>query len=121
MKKVLLVDDDDRILDLVSATLGDDQYQLLWAKSGEDALTVVKKEKPSAVLLDVLLPGMDGYMVCQTLKNDPTTRHIKVVMITGMTEEADSDLAMAAGADCFFRKPFSPTELLSKLEALLDP
>ena len=120
MKKILLVDDDELILELMTATLGGDQYQVLWAKSGEEALEIVRKEKPSAVLLDVRLPGINGYGVCKALKEDPTTRHIKIVMLTGMTQDPDRGPATAAGADCFLQKPFSPTALLSELNALLD-
>lgn len=121
MKKVLLADDEDGVLALVSATLGNDRrYTLLTAKDGEEALSIARKEVPDLIFLDIMMPKMDGYQVCQALKHANATRHIKVVMLTAMAQDANRERARSAGADDYFTKPFSPTALLEKVSDLLD-
>lgn len=120
MKKVMLADDEDGVLALVAATLGNDsRYSLLTARDGEEALALARKELPDLVFLDVMMPKMDGYAVCQALKRSPNTRHIKVVMLTAMAQDANRERARAVGADGYFTKPFSPTSLLEKVSDLL--
>ena len=119
-KKVLLADDEEDILMLVSATLGgDERYELLLARDGEEALTRARDESPDLIFLDVMMPKMDGFEVCRTLKADAATKEIKIVMLTAMAQEADRTKADDAGADFYFSKPFSPTSLLDKVEELL--
>lgn len=119
-KKILIVDDDPNLRLLVSATLeGDPRYRLLEAGTGETALEIARKEKPDLILLDIAMPGIDGFNVCRTLKADPETRHITVVMLTALGQEADRKRGMDAGADSYFTKPFSPTALLEKVEEVL--
>ena len=120
-KKVLLADDEEDILMLVSATLGgDDRYSLILARDGEEALGIAQREKPDLLFLDILMPKMNGYEVCQLLKKDPTTAQIKVIMLTALAQEADRERALEAGADDYFSKPFSPTALLKRVEDLLS-
>ncbi len=120
MKKVLLADDEDGVLALVAATLGNDnRYSLLMARDGEEALALARKELPDLVFLDVMMPKMDGYAVCQALKQSPNTRHIKIIMLTAMAQDANRERARAAGADGYFTKPFSPTTLLEKVSDML--
>lgn len=120
-KKVLLADDEEGILALVSATLGGDrEYKILVARDGEEALSIARREKPALLFLDVLMPKMDGFEVCRALKRDPTTSHIKVIMLTAMTQESDKRKAVEAGADDYFTKPFNPMALLQKVDQVLD-
>ncbi len=120
MKKVLLADDEDGVLALVAATLGNDnRYTLLMAKDGEEALAIARREVPDLIFLDLMMPKLDGYQVCQALKQSPSTRHIKIVMLTAMAQDSNREQAKKVGADDYFTKPFSPTALLEKVSDLL--
>lgn len=119
-QKVMIVDDETPIVNLLLATLGeDDRYHLLVARDGEAALELARKEKPDLVFLDILMPKLDGFSVCQALKADPATARAKIVMLTALAQESDRQKAMKAGADSYLTKPFSPIELLEKVEDML--
>jgi len=121
-KRVLIIDDEENVLNLVSATLGYDQrFDIAVARNGQEALKAAKNEVPDLVILDMLMPIMDGFQVCQALKKDPQTAHVKVIMLTAMAQEADKGKAIAAGADRYITKPFSPTKLLDIVEEILGP
>ncbi|MBI2866699.1 MAG: response regulator [Chloroflexi bacterium] len=120
VKKVLLADDEEDVLILLSATIGkNDQYQLLFARNGEEALALARREKPDVVLLDVMMAKKDGFEVCRALKRDPQTAKTRVVILTALSQDADKRKGFEAGADHYFTKPFSPTALLDKLYELL--
>ncbi len=120
MRKVLLVDDEESMRALVAATFKlDGRYQLLQAGSGVEALSLVQKEKPELILLDVRMPVMDGFEVCRQLKTNPDTRDISVIMLTAMTQDTDKKRGREVGADDFFTKPFSPKSLLAKVTEVL--
>lgn len=120
-KKVLLVDDERRTLTLLAATLDNHElYEVLLAGDGEEALAVARQNKPDLVLLDVLMPKKDGYEVCRALKEDTATARIKVVIVTALAQQSDQEKARQAGADSYFSKPFSPTELLERVQDLLS-
>ena len=119
-KRILLVDDEEAILELISATLGhNDGYQIVLARDGEEALNTARRHKPDLILLDILMPKKDGYYVCQALKQNPETAHIKVVILTALAQELDYQKALDSGADGYLTKPFSPMALLEKLEESL--
>lgn len=118
MKKVLIVDDDPRLRNLVAATLGSD-YALLQAEDGQQALNIVSESRPDLLLLDVSMPKMNGFAVCEKIKLNPNTNQIKVVMITGMDSSEDIQHGREAGADAYFVKPFSPRDLLEKISETL--
>ena len=119
-KRILLVDDEEAILELISATLRhNDGYQFVLARDGEEALNTALRHKPDLVLLDVLMPKRDGYYVCRALKQNPETAHIKVLILTALTQETDRQKALDSGADGYLIKPFSPMALLEKLEESL--
>ena len=121
MKKILLVDDEEAVLELISATLEHaNEYQILLARDGEEALHTARWHKPDLILLDILMPKKDGYSVCQALKEDPETAHIKVVILTALAQEPDCQRALDSGADGYLTKPFSPMALLEKLEESLS-
>jgi DNA-binding response OmpR family regulator len=117
--RVLLADDDPALRRLIGVTLGSDDFDLLQAIDGEEALRVARGEHPALVLLDVNMPRLDGFEVCRQLKSDPSTADIKVVMLTARVADVDRIHAREAGADEYFIKPFSPVQLLNKVYALL--
>lgn len=117
-KKVLLTDDDPRMRILVSLTLGDD-FVLLLAGDGEEAVQVARREMPELILLDIIMPKLDGFEVCRRLKSDSDTREIRIVMLTGKDSPEDVQRGIEAGADAYFIKPFSPRALLDKVNELL--
>lgn len=118
-KRILLVDDDPRNLRLLEGMLYTEPYSLLTATSGQEALAVVENESPDLVLLDIMMPGMSGYEVCQTIKSQPSTRMIPVVMVTALHEVNDRIQAMEAGADDFLSKPIDAAELIVRVRSLL--
>jgi DNA-binding response OmpR family regulator len=118
-RRVLLVDDDPALRRLISTTLGEQNFELLQAVDGEEALRIARQQQPALVLLDVNLPKLDGFEVCRQLKSDPAMASIKVVMLTARSSEADRVRARQVDADDYFVKPFSPVQLLNKVYALL--
>lgn len=120
--KILVVDDQPVIRQIARSTLACQGYDILEASNGEDALEIARDEMPACVLLDVRMPGISGLDVCRTLKSDPKTAHIKIVMLTGELLDEDREEGFKEGADEYFTKPFSPIQLLDKLRVLLgDP
>jgi CheY-like chemotaxis protein len=119
-RTVLLADDDADLRRLVEATLGSDAFNLLSTSDGEETLRVARSELPELILLDINMPRGNGLDVCNLLKDDPSTRGIKIVVLTASGREADRARARAAQADDYFVKPFSPVALLDKVYALLD-
>ena len=118
-RKILLVDDDDMVRELVAATLKGGAYQLLQAADGGRGLALARETKPDLIFLDVNMPVMDGVTVCETLKADPATQDIAVVMLTALGQEVDKERARRAGANGYFTKPFSPLSLLRKVDEVL--
>jgi DNA-binding response OmpR family regulator len=118
-RRVLLADDDPGLRRLIGTTLGTEDFDLLQADDGEQALQIARQQHPELVLLDVNMPKLDGFEVCRHLKSEPETSGIKVVMLTARSEEVDRARGREAGADEYFTKPFSPVQLLNKVYALL--
>ncbi len=119
-KRILLVDDEEAVLALLSATLAiDDRYDLLFARNGEEAIRVCERERPDLIVLDVMMPDIDGFDVCRSLKRDYSTEDFKVIMLTALAQNFDRQNAMEAGADDYITKPFSPNALLEKVRELL--
>ena len=121
VKKILIVDDQYEVRELVEVTLRIGDYEILQAASGDDALKIAREEKPDMVLLDVMMPNspVDGFEVCRRLKQDDETKHINIVMITARGQDRDFEMGKAAGADDYFTKPFSPLQLMNKVEEIL--
>ncbi len=123
-RRVLVVDDEPTVRALVYASLAmrTSRYVVVEAGSGQQALEVARAHPPDIVLLDVGLPDLDGFVVCEQLKADPSTAHVPVVMLTAMNLPSDRERAARAGADTYILKPFSPRALLTLLdEKLADP
>jgi CheY-like chemotaxis protein len=116
--KLLIADDEPAVRALVHATLEGDGYVILEAADGAEALELSRCEQPSLVLLDIMMPRLDGLEVCRQLKADPHTSGIVVVMLTAQAQERDRDRGLAAGANEYFTKPFSPLALLRMVESL---
>ncbi len=120
MKKILIVDDHVEIRKLVEITLRVEDYQILQAKSGEEAIKIEKAEKPDLIIMDVVMPGkIDGIEATRILKNDPETKKCPIIMLTSKDDEEDVKRGLDAGADDYFTKPFSPLELIKKVEEVL--
>ncbi len=119
-KRVLVVDDEENVVKLISAMLSyDDRYQVAVARDGQEALSMALQERPDLVILDMLMPKLDGAAVCRELKSNLATVHTKVIVLSALTQQGDRQRALMAGADDFLTKPFSPTALLLKVEQIL--
>jgi len=120
MKKILVVDDQLEVRELVEATLNIGDYEIHKAGDGESALKMAAKTHPDLIILDVMMPGsIDGYEVCRRLRANPETATSSIVMLTARGQEADRQKGKEVGADDYFAKPFSPLELLNKVEEML--
>jgi two-component system phosphate regulon response regulator PhoB len=120
MKKfVLIVEDEDDIRELVSYHLLKEGYQVTGVASGEEALDVIDRQVPDLILLDVMLPGIDGFTVCRRLRAAPKTADVSVMMLTAKSEEADIVRGLNEGATDYVTKPFSPRVLLARVRAAL--
>ncbi|MEN6498484.1 MAG: response regulator transcription factor [Thermoguttaceae bacterium] len=118
-EKILVVEDEKDIQELLQYNLAKEGYAVTPVTCGEDALRAVRAEKPDLVLLDLMLPGVDGLEVCRRLKRDPVTQEVPVVMLTAKGEEADIVTGLELGADDYIPKPFSPRVLIARLRAVL--
>ena len=116
---ILAVDDEVHILELISFNLKAAGYHVVTALTGEEALKRCEVEKPSLVLLDIMLPGIDGLEVCRRLKGDRTTSNIPIIMLTARGDEVDKILGLELGADDYITKPFSVGELAARVKSLL--
>jgi DNA-binding response OmpR family regulator len=120
IKKILVVEDEKDILKLLLSIFDDlKDYRILSTIDGEGALRIARVDNPDIILLDIQLPGLNGYKVCKSVKSDPTMSHTKVLMLSGMAQDSDRQKAQEAGADGYIAKPFSSIELLEKVEGLL--
>ena len=119
-KTILVVEDQADIRKLIRMTMEMVDRVVHEADNGEEGLRLVRGLRPDLVLLDVMMPGsLDGYQVCQFIKQDPALREIKVVMLTARGQQADFEMGRQAGADAYLTKPFSPLELIDTVDGLL--
>lgn len=116
---ILVVEDEEEILELVTYNLSREGYTVESVTSGEDALTRIAARPPDLVLLDLMLPGVDGLEVCKAVKGNAATKDIAVIMLTARSEEADIVTGLELGADDYIAKPFSRRVLLARVKALL--
>lgn len=119
MAKILVVDDEPHVVELVAFNLRREGYTVVSAKNGAEALVVVEREHPDLVILDVMMPIMDGVQVAETLKANEATSDIPIVMLTAKAQDSDILEGLVAGAEVYLPKPFSPTELSRVVKSLL--
>lgn len=118
-EKILIVDDEEHILELIKFNLLNAGYDVFTSSDGLEAVKVAKSEKPSLVLLDLMLPGIDGFDVCKEIKRDNNMKKTSIIMLTAKGEELDKILGLELGADDYITKPFSVRELLARVKAVL--
>ncbi|MEM7049379.1 MAG: response regulator [Acidobacteriota bacterium] len=116
---ILVVEDSDTERQAIVKVLTDHGFRATMARNGDEAMAQIQQERPALVLLDVVMPGPNGYQVCRKLKSDPTTRDIKVVIVTSKGLEADRFWGFKQGADDYVSKPFSPDNLVSTVRKQL--
>lgn len=118
-ESILVVEDDEDILEMVTYNLKKEGYDTTAVRNGNDAVAAAKNERPQLVVLDIMLPGMDGLQVCRTLRQNEITRHMPIIMLTAKSEETDKIVGLELGADDYMTKPFSPKELVARIRAVL--
>jgi len=114
---ILVVDDEPDLVELVEYNLKREHFQVTTTADGESALELARKELPDLILLDLMLPGIDGLEVCRQLKSEGRTSHIPIIMLTAKADEADAVIGLAQGADDYVRKPFGIRELVARVSA----
>ncbi|MBF0556945.1 MAG: response regulator [Nitrospirae bacterium] len=122
MPKILIVDDEQIIRTLINHTLEpleDNGVVIITAQDGEEALKIIKKDKPELVFLDIAMPEMDGFEVCDTVKNKLHMKGVHIIMVTGMGQEFDREKGIKSGCNFYITKPFSTEELRSKAREIL--
>ncbi len=117
---VLVIDDDVKILDLVERILKDTEFDVLQASNGHDGIKIAKEYNPSIILLDILMPKLDGFIICKILKRNINTKNIQVIFMTGVTSKEHIIEAIKAGASDYIVKPFMPGDLLTKLRRIIE-
>jgi len=115
---ILVVEDEKNILELLKYNLEKEGYRVLTTQNGEEGLKMAREVLPSLILLDVMLPGMDGLEVCKTLRTNPATANLAIIILTAKGEEVDRVLGLELGADDYVTKPFSPRELIARIKAV---
>jgi DNA-binding response OmpR family regulator len=120
MAKILVVDDHPQIVRLLQRVLETDGHEIITAADGEKALQCIRLEQPALVLLDVMLPKLDGHQVLTEMKADPSSRQIPVILLSGMDQVTDVTRGLQLGADCCVSKPFRPAEILSLARRFLN-
>lgn len=116
---ILIVEDEKDIVKMLEYNLSKEGFKILSANNGEDALDLVHRHLPDLIILDLMLPEMDGLEVCKELKKESKTAHIPIVMLTAKSQEADKIVGLELGADDYVTKPFSPRELTARIKAIL--
>jgi two-component system phosphate regulon response regulator PhoB len=118
-KKVLVIEDEADILEVIEYNLKREGYKVTCASDGEDGFKLARDIAPDLILLDLMLPGLDGIEVCRRLKGDSVTDNVPIIMVTAKGEESDIVLGLGVGADDYVTKPFSPRELVARVRAVL--
>ncbi len=119
LQKILVIDDEADIVELVSYNLKKEGFSVDSAYDGEIALSAIKKNKYDLIVLDLMLPGLQGMELCRIIRNDPKTSMMPIIMLTAKGEEVDKVLGLEMGADDYIAKPFSPRELVARVKAIL--
>jgi DNA-binding response OmpR family regulator len=118
-KKIVLAEDEPQIARLVEFKLKKEGYQVVWKENGEEALKAIKADRPDLILLDVMMPVMDGYEVLRQIKEDENLRNIPVIMLTARAQERDVVKGIDSGVEDYITKPFHPAELVARIKRTL--
>ena len=118
-KRILVVEDDPASLRLTQYILEHGGYEVLTAQNGLEGLKIAQNEEPDLVILDLMLPGIDGLDICYQLRTEPKTAKLPILMLSAKAREVDKDVGRKVGVDDYITKPASPTEIINKVEALL--
>ncbi|MEK7279687.1 MAG: response regulator transcription factor [Nitrospirota bacterium] len=118
-KRIVVVEDEEKVVSLIRAVLSREGFDIKSAPDGISGLTLVQEEIPDLLILDLMLPSLDGFEICREIRMDPRTAQIPVIILTCKSEELDKVLGLELGADDFITKPFSPRELLARVKAVL--
>ena len=116
---ILIVEDEKDIVKMLEYNLKKDGFKTISARNGEDAIDSARRERPDLIILDLMLPGIDGLEVCRTIKGDSKTASIPIIMLTAKSQESDKIVGLELGADDYMTKPFSPRELIARIKAVL--
>lgn len=119
-KRILVVDDEIYIVHILEFSLTMEGYTVLTASNGEEALKMIEQERPDLVVLDIMMPKLDGYEVCRHLRADERFGNLPVILLSAKGRPVDREAGLQAGADDYIAKPFSPRKLLEKIRELLD-
>jgi two-component system alkaline phosphatase synthesis response regulator PhoP len=119
-KRILVVDDEIYIVHILEFSLTMEGYTVLTASDGEEALKLIEQERPDLVVLDIMMPKLDGYEVCRRLRQDDQFGNLPVILLSAKGRPVDREAGLQAGADDYIAKPFSPRKLLEKIRELLD-
>ena len=119
-ENILIVEDNPETVKLVKFILEKNDYSTISAKDGEEGLRMARERKPDLIVLDLMLPGMDGYRVCETLKADPNTKKIPVIVLTALDTGPDFEKALEKKADWYITKPFEAQHLLKRVNYLIE-
>jgi len=119
-KKILITEDSPTILEILKSVLVEEGYEVIAASDGQQALNLAKTEKPDLMVLDLMLPKIDGYKVCRMLKFDEKYKDIPIIMLTARTNETDERLGKEVGADAYIKKPFQPEVVIDEIKKLLN-
>ena len=119
-KEILIVDDEPNVVVPIQFLMEQQGYRVMIAERGEDALDLIYQYKPDLVLLDIMLPGIDGYEVCEIIRLNPSFRNVKIIFLTAKGREVEIAKGLTLGADAYITKPYSNAELVAKVKELLE-
>ncbi|MAM79561.1 MAG: DNA-binding response regulator [Gammaproteobacteria bacterium] len=117
-RKIIVIEDEPDIVEVISYSLKREGYNVLAVDRGDESINLIRNQSPSLIILDLMLPGMDGLSVCRQLKSDPIVKDIPVIIISAKGEESDIVIGLEMGADDYLTKPFGPRELLARVKAV---
>ncbi|MAU10666.1 MAG: DNA-binding response regulator [Anaerolineaceae bacterium] len=118
-KKILIVEDEQNLVNNLAEKLRAEGYSVMTALDGEEGWNKIRNDKPELVILDIMLPGLDGLSLCRMVRNEPTTKHIRIIMLTARGAEVDKIIGLESGADDYIVKPFGLGEFLARVRAVM--
>jgi len=117
--RILVIDDETQLIEMVQIRLEANGYEVITANNGQEGVDKAKDENPDLIILDIMMPVMDGYEACKILKNDPQCSKIPIIFLSAKAQDEDTKIGEEKGADAFVKKPFETADLMTKIEELL--